>query len=141
MKINIKATNLDLTPAIRSYVEEKIGGTEKFIKKMKPVDKSPEEGKATVEIWVEVERTTFHHRKGKVFRAEVQMKLPGNDVRVESKQEDLRVAIDEVKDQLERELREYSEKKRTLYEKGARKMKKLLHLAKPARFRKEEKER
>jgi len=33
MKLNIKATNLDLTPAIREYIEIKIGSLSHFLKR------------------------------------------------------------------------------------------------------------
>jgi len=108
MKIIIKATNLKLSPSIKQYIETKIGGLEKFIKA------SP------YEIWVEVGKTTHHHHKGQVFRAEVQLKLPGKGLRVESVKNDIHLAIDEVKDQLQRELKQYQEKQISKTKKGAR---------------------
>ena len=32
-------------------------------------------------LWVEIGKTTQHHQKGKVFRAECQMRLPGKSIR------------------------------------------------------------
>ena len=115
MKIIIKATNFELTPSIKEYIEIKIGSLEKFIKA------------SFYEAWVEVGKTTHHHHKGQVFRAEVQLKLPGKGLRVESLKEDIHLAIDEVKDELQRELKQYQEKKISKTKKGARIFKEKLH--------------
>ena len=108
MKIIIKATNLKLTPSIKQYIETKIGGLEKLIKA------------SFYEAWVEIEKTTHHHYKGEVFRAEVQMRLPGKSIRAESVREDIYLAINEVKDELQRELKQYQEKQISKTRKGAR---------------------
>ena len=92
MKIVIKATNIKLTSALHQYIEEKINSLEEFLK--------------IVEAWVEVGKETRHHRKGPFFRAECQMRLPGKSIRSEARQKDLRLAIDEVKDELQRELKQ-----------------------------------
>lgn len=139
MKINIKATNLDLTPAIRVYVEKKIGELDKFVQKVGHEYK-PEKGKAVYEAWVEVERTTFHHRKGNIFRAEVQIRFPGKSVRAESKQDDLHLAINEVKDELQRQLKKYIGKQATKQRKGARRFKRIIESALRSRFRRRKKE-
>ena len=103
MKIDIKATNLDLTPALREYIEEKIGALTKFLKRWDP--------EGIVEAWVEVGRTTKHHYKGNVFRAEVDLRLPGKILRAEDENFDIRVAIDRVRDKLRREIEKYKESK------------------------------
>ena len=120
MKISIKATNFKLTDSIYTYIERKIGELEKFIKKVGEKDGSYKERPAT-EAWIEVGRTTRHHRKGNVFRAEAQIKLPGKYLRVESENLDLHLAIDEVKDELQRKLTKYKGKKDAEYKKGTRK--------------------
>lgn len=100
MKVVIKGTNIELSDSIYSYIENKIGGLDKFVKNISPV-----------ECWVEVERTTKHHRSGDIFRAEAQVKLPGSQgLRAESTQWDLHQAIDEVKDELQRQLKKYKGK-------------------------------
>ena len=135
MKITIKATNLKLTSAIRSYIEEKIGGLEKFIQKLAEEDQSSKKGRPLIEAWVEIGRTTHHHHKGRVFRAECQIRLPGKGVRAESTRRDLYLAIDEVKDELQRELKRYTEKKVSKYRRTARRMKRLIKFSPLARFR------
>jgi len=101
MKINIKATNLDLTPSIVRYIEEKISSTEKFLEKF--------ENKSEAEVFVEIARTTNHHRKGEVFRAEANMELPGKVLRADHEDWDIRVAIDKVKDKFQAEIKKYKE--------------------------------
>lgn len=100
MKILIKATKLDLTSALKSYLEEKIWSLNKL------VDKWDLEG--AVVARVELGRTTVHHHKGDVFRAEINLNLPGQVLRVEAEEWDIRVAIDRVKNELQREIKKYN---------------------------------
>jgi len=103
MKINIKSTNLDLTPALKEYIEDKIGSVKKFLERWDP--------EGVVEAWVEVGRTTKHHHKGNVFRAEADLRVPGKVLRAEDEDFDIRVAIDRVRDKLKREIEKYKETK------------------------------
>lgn len=136
MKINIKAVNLDLTPAIRIYIEEKINSLEKFISgdTLKEWD---EHNQAAVEADVEIARSTHHHRQGDVYRAEVNLKVPGRLLRAEAEQWDMRVAIDQIKDELQIELKKYKNKQETEYRKGSRFIKKVFSLSPLAWFDKE----
>ena len=102
MKINIKATGIELTPALKEYVEEKIGLIAKFVKRW--------DLEGGVEVWVEVGRTTQHHHKGDVFRAEADLRLPGKVLRAEDADSDVRVAVDRVRNKLEREIEKYKGK-------------------------------
>lgn len=102
MKINIKATKLDLTPAIKEYIEIKIGSVSHFIKRF--------ESGGEAEISVEIARTTKHHHKGDVFYAEANLKLPKKTIRAEHSDFDIRVAIDNVKKILKEEVSKYKEK-------------------------------
>ena len=92
MKIVIKGTNLELTSALKSYVNEKIGHLEHF---------SAEIMEARVELG-----TSTHHQKG-FFRCEVNLDMPHMEViRAESTESDLYAAIDltvpKLKEQIER---------------------------------------
>ena len=116
VKIIIKATNLELNQELRDYIEEKIGGLEKFAKVFQNENYYNgffAKGKPRVEVWVEIEKTTRHHQKGDIFRAEAQMRFPGKSLRAESKRDDLKLAITEIKDELQRELKQYKEKAET----------------------------
>ncbi len=99
MKINIKATNLELTASLKSYVEEKIGSVSKLIKKW--------DMDGGVEAYVEIGRTTNHHHKGDVFRAEADLRLPNKILRAENEGSDLHAAIDKVENVLKREIDKY----------------------------------
>lgn len=108
MKITIKGTNIELSDSVYQYVYDKIGGLEKFVQDIGP---KTGDGNPPIECWVEVERTSKHHQSGDVFRTEVQIKLPqAAGIRAESRQRDLHQAIDEVKDELQRQLKRYKEK-------------------------------
>lgn len=135
MNINIKGTNIELSPAVCAYIERKIGEISKFIQNFDEVQEIDIRKKSNVEAWVEVERTTKHHKKGSVFRAEVQIRLPGKtNIRAESTQWDLHVAIDQVKDELQRQIKKYKGKQSAKYKRGARSLKKFLRLSPLARF-------
>ena len=101
MKVTIKATNLELTPVIKKAIEEKIAALDKFI---------PRIG-ASVEAFVEVALESRHHKKGKIYYAEANIKVPGKIIRSEAKEENIYRAINEVKDELQRLLKEYKKRK------------------------------
>lgn len=115
MKIVIKTTNLKLSRALKNFIEEKIGSLEKFSKifQKKYFNSFFNKGKPRVEAWVEIGKTTLHHQKGPVFRAECQMRVPKKSLRSIARSKDLRLAITEVKDELQRQLKKYKNKKIT----------------------------
>jgi putative sigma-54 modulation protein len=87
-------------------------------------------------VEVEIGRTTKHHQAGDIFRAEINLSINGKLFRVESEQESLYAAIDEVRDDLEREIKKFKEKRETIFIRGARSIKKKLKISPMARFRK-----
>lgn len=97
-------------------MEEKIGGLErvsKVFQSEKYYDGFFGKGKPRVEVWAEIEKTTRHHRKGPFFRAECQIGLPGKkSIRAEAENEDLKLAVVEIKDKLQRQLKRYKNKLR-----------------------------
>ncbi|MEK7566400.1 MAG: ribosome-associated translation inhibitor RaiA [Patescibacteria group bacterium] len=101
MKIIIKTTQIELTPALKEYTEKKIGSLGKFIKKI--------DTKEGVEIFVEIGKTTKHHKSGEIFYAEATMELPKKVLRVENSSVDLRAAIDTIKDVLKQSIQKYKE--------------------------------
>ena len=96
MQIDIEATNLELTAPLKQYVEEKFGKLDKFLKSYDA---------SGVRIRVEVARSTKHHRRGDVYRAEGNLYIPGGMLRAEHSAEDIRVAINKAKNKLEREIK------------------------------------
>ena len=137
MKIVIKTTNLKLNQALKNFIEEKIGSLEKFSKifQQKYFDSFFAKGKPKIEAWVEIGRATLHHQKGPVFRAECQMRFPGKSLRSIARSKDLKLAVIEVKDELQRQLKRYKNKLTAQAEKRQRRFKKSLRLHPLAKFK------
>jgi len=89
---------MELTPAIRSYVEKKVSAVTKFAPTITQAD-------------VDIGRRTHHHKKGRVFYAEVNLHLPRKMVRVVEDSEDLYEAIDLVKDHAKTQLIDTKERR------------------------------
>lgn len=138
MKIVIRTKNINLTEALRNFVQKEIESLEKFAEILQAESKYFNgflgKGKPRVEAWLELTRETQHHRKGDIFRAECQMRLPGRSIRAEALSEDLKTAIIEVKDKLQRALKEYKEKKIAKTKRGTRAFKKDLKLVPEAKL-------
>jgi len=164
MKIVIKTENLKLNKDLEDFIEEKINSLEKFLKilysepsriistrfsKRKPnIAKRAEisllgedyynhfftKGKPKVEAWLEIGKKTLHHKKGIVFFVECQMRLPGKSLRSSVSSKNLKLAINEVKDELQRELKEYKEKIIAQTKRKVIAFKKELKLSPGARF-------
>lgn len=106
MTIAIKGTNLELTPAIKLYVEEKIGNLEKFLH-------------GVLEAKVELERDRHHHT-GQVFRAEVMLIIGGKILRADASSEDIYASVDMVVPKLKEQISKFKDKRTTLQKRGAR---------------------
>lgn len=97
MKLTIKAKGLEMTAAIKKAVEAKIVTLDAKVKRFGD----------SVTAEVEVGRTTKHHSKGRVFRAEIHVRLPGKLVYAACVHEDLYDAINDVKKEAERQIMTY----------------------------------
>lgn len=116
MNIKIRAINFDLTEGLEEYVNKKISTLSKFI-----------HGGDEILCEVEIGRTTRHHNSGDIFKAEVNIMLPGGrQVYATSEEPDIYSAIDIVRDEAERSLVTEKNKKDTLFRRGAQKIKNLL---------------
>lgn len=105
MKIIIKTKNLDLTQALQSFIEEKIGGLKKFVNVLK--QDTPRGLKTLAEVFFDIEKETKHHNKGQVFRAEARILLPGKKIVAQSSGDDLFLTVVEIKDKLQQEIKKY----------------------------------
>ncbi len=103
MKIIVQAMNFKLDAALSSFIDDKIGDLEKAL------GSADDE---STEARVEIGKPSGHHKKGDVFYAEVNLKVPGKLLRATSENWDVRLAITEVKDELQRQIRRYKEKVR-----------------------------
>ena len=100
MQINIKATKIELSEEIKDYVQEKMDMLDKYL------------GSVTAtNCDVEIAMAVGNQNKGKIFRCEVNLNVPGELLRVEKTEKELFKAIDKVKDHLARSIRRYKEKR------------------------------
>ncbi len=113
--ISFKGAHMDITPAIHTYAEEKLRMLEKFFD-------------ASEQVFVEIElgKTTEHHQRGDVFRAEITLKSPHTNYRAEAEKEDLYAAIDIAKDELDAQIKENKKKQHTNIKKGGRMFKDIM---------------
>lgn len=125
MRINIKATQFALTPAVETYVHDKlVRVVERLTKRSSP---------DSIMFSIEVEKTTRHHQKGEVWRAEAMLTVGGKTFRAEESGESLQEAIDLLAPALAGEIKQSKEKIGTLEKRGARKVKSALSTSKAAR--------
>lgn len=116
MAINLKGTNIKITPEISGYLDKRLEGVRKFL---------PKEGDSFLAD-VELGKTTNHHQTGNIFRAEITVHIGGRSFRAVSEQSDLYRAIDNMKDEVTRELSSYKEKRISLIRRGGQKIKNIL---------------
>jgi len=117
MKHNIKTREIFLTPAISEYVEKRVNHLDKFI--------SPENLESAM-CYIDIGKTTNHHKNGDLFVAEFTLHIGGKSFRSSIEKEDLYVAIDIATEGLAEELRSYKNKKKGLFRRGGAKIKSLV---------------
>ena len=101
MKFNIRGKNVDVTPAIKSYIEEKIGRLDKYLE-------SPSDISASIVVKV----------RGKEQIIEVTIPVNKIILRGEESHDDLYAAIDLVSDKIERQIRKNKTKLKKRKEKN-----------------------
>jgi len=89
-----------MTDAIHDYFQDKMDMLEKYLGKRIKV----------INCDAEIEKIIGDRRKGEIFRAEVNLEVPHQLLRVEKTEPDLYKAIDKVKDHLELVIKKYKEK-------------------------------
>ena len=112
MKTNIKATSLEMTPAIADYIKSKISYLDKLAV-----------GYENSLAEVEVGKITNHHKNGEVMFAEINLTIDGKFFRQVVNDNDLYAAIDQAKDKIERDAFSYLKKKNHLLRRGGRAVK------------------
>ncbi len=93
MNINIKTTGIALTPAISDYTNKRL---DKIIHLL--------DGDKSAQCDIELAKTTAHHQKGNIFRAEIHIVGAGKNFYASSEQPDLFAAIDLVREEILREI-------------------------------------
>jgi ribosomal subunit interface protein len=97
MKIVLKKS-IELTPVIEESIGKKMAPLAKLIKHL--------EAEGEREIRLEIERDT-KHKKGDVFRMTANLSLPGKILYADERADDLRTAIDRVRDVMRSEIEKY----------------------------------
>jgi putative sigma-54 modulation protein len=131
MKVVIKATGIKLTKELREFIEKEMNSLEKFAEGIFGQDYYDGffgKGKPRAEAHFEVAK-----QKG-FYYAECNLNFPKRLIRSESLKKNLKSAIYEVKDELQREIKKYKEKFFSKFKKGARIFKKELKISPLARF-------
>jgi putative sigma-54 modulation protein len=105
MNINIKATHIELTPSIKEYIEEKIGGLGKYI--------------VASEAHVELARDK-HHQTGLVFHSDINLIVGNKVMHAEAEGEDAYAAIDLLIPKLKEQIGKFKDKRQTLQRRGGR---------------------
>ncbi len=113
--ITTKATNITITPKIHELIEQKFAPLGKFIPK----------GAENTICEVELSKIA-EHQSGKIYRAEANLTILGKLYRAEATEEHIEKAIDEVRDELKRELVRASGKRESLIKRGGRKIKEMM---------------
>jgi ribosomal subunit interface protein len=91
---NIKATNIELAPELRAYLEKRFSSLAGVLDFNEP----------TLKVQIEIGRTTRHHGKGDIFRAEFNIRTHKDSFRIVREASDIHAAIDEARDSMEEEL-------------------------------------
>jgi ribosomal subunit interface protein len=108
----IKTTGMDITEAISEYVHKKVDVLEKFI---------DGNGQSLAEI--EIGRTTHHHHKGDVYKAEINFTYQKGTLNAVAMDSDLYRAIDVMKDNIMHELKKTNQKANSKDRREQRKIK------------------
>jgi ribosomal subunit interface protein len=119
MKINLQSKNMELTVAIHDYVIKRVTNLEKLLSKI-------EERGGEAVVSFDVAKNTNHHKSGHVFHADCSININGEEFYSSADEEDLYQAVDEVKENLFREISKNKDRKQTLFHRGARSVKKML---------------
>lgn len=94
MNTNIKTTAITLTPAISDYTTKRLEKIEALL------THDP-----SVQCDVELAKTSGHHNKGEIFRAEIHIVGAGKNIYASAEKDDLYTAIDIVQGEVLRELK------------------------------------
>jgi ribosomal subunit interface protein len=94
MIYNVRGENIEVTPALREYVEKKIGKLERYFD-------------YTEDVHVHVNLKVYNDKQGKI---EVTIPMPHLLLRAEERHDDMYAAIDLVADKLERQIRKHKTK-------------------------------
>lgn len=96
MPTHITGKNIELTPSIQEYIEQKISSFSEVVEDIIAVD-------------VEVDKN-MHHKKGDVFHVRMNVQIPQHVIHSEEVRDDLYASIDVCRDEVMRQLRKVQKK-------------------------------
>lgn len=110
---------MDLTEAIKDHVLKRVTNLEKLLSNI-------EKGGGEIRVNFEVGQSTKHHKSGVIFHSDCLIKIDGQEFYAASDKEDLYQAIDEIKEELFRDVKKNKDRRQTLFKRGASSVKKML---------------
>ena len=113
MKTKIKYTHIQSTSEIEKILKSRLEHIEKLI------DPSDESALALIEIG----KITEHHKSGNIYRAEINLHIARGDFYAFSENIDLLTAIDNMRDEIIKELHSFKDKKMSKQREGGREVK------------------
>ena len=116
MDIEIYTKNIDLSRKEVRYIEKKINSLSKYLRGC--------EGQKKIEL--RVGKDTRHHKKGKIFFAEGRITTAKKNFGARAEGETFMEAMDQLKDEISKKIRRYTDKKQNLIKKSGKILKKLL---------------
>ncbi len=116
MKLNVKATQLELNEHISDYLDKKLHALTKLF----------EDSDAVICV-VELARDT-HHIKGDVFRAEITLDMPMGFFRASETGETVYSAIDAAQEEVLKELRRSKDRRLHLLKRGGHRLKEVTRM-------------
>ena len=117
INFHIKTTNIDLTPDVNSQVHEKLSVIEKYLSV---------EGDKQILAEVEIGLASKHHKKGDVYRGEINVSSDGKLYRATTKKPSIVEVLDELRDEIAKVINRKSAKRDSLFRKGGRLFKKII---------------
>jgi len=96
MTISIQTKDIELTDDLRAFTEEKMKSLFKFFDNV-------------IDLKVHLVRTTQHHQKGEVFKASAEFILPGKTLHAKETGEDIKIAVNKLKEDMQREIVQFKE--------------------------------
>lgn len=116
MQINIKSTNLGLTPEVKDYIEKKVLSLEKFL--------NPESEDAATALFEIAQKSG--QKSGDIFHADCLIQHLGDKFYASADKEDIYKAVDTVREELARVIKRTKSKRLAVFHRGARKVKDMM---------------
>ncbi len=120
MRITIYASDINITPDINDYLEKKLSSLDRLASRVRRGAK--ESGPAPMEIRVKIEREAT---RNEIYRVGAEVVLSRRVISVDTKNQDIFQAIDELKDKLQGEMRRYGGRREAIYRRARRAIKRM----------------